>query len=80
MLGIVVCLCNDIQNIFKKEAVPSRARKQRIGIKSFYSGIIYGFEYKKNCISKLSIKMFIKRKTRAGKRYPYLMPLSLKHQ
>ena len=31
----------------------------------------YGFEYQKNCISKLSIKMFIKRKTRTGKAYAY---------
>ena len=42
-------------------------KKQSMGIKSFYWNTPYGFEYKKNCISKLSIKVFIKRKTKARK-------------
>ena len=49
-----------------------------IGRKSFYSNISYGFEHKKNCISKLSLKIFIKSKTRAGKAYAYRMLLSFK--
>ena len=40
-------------------------KKQSSSIKSFYSNTPYGFEYKKNCINKLSFKMFVKRKTRA---------------
>ena len=40
--------------------------------------MFHGFEYKKNCIRKLYIKMFIKRKTRVGKAYAYRMLLSLK--
>ena len=40
-------------------------KKKGAGIKSFYSNTSYSFEYKKDCISKLSVKMFIKRKTRA---------------
>ena len=40
-------------------------KKKSSGIKSFYSNAPYGFEYKKNCINKLSIKMFIKKNTRA---------------
>ena len=39
--------------------------QQSSGIKPFYSNACYGFEYKKNCTNKLSIKMFIKRKTMA---------------
>ena len=31
-------------------------KQQSSGIKSFYSNIPYGFEYKKNSINKLSIK------------------------
>ena len=38
-----------------------------MGIKSFYLNTPYGFEYKKNCISKLSIKVFIKGETKARK-------------
>ena len=39
--------------------------QQSSGIKPFYSNTSYGFEYEKNCTNKLSIKMFIKRKTMA---------------
>ena len=53
-------------------------KQQSIGIKSFYTNTSYGFEYKKNCISKFSIKVFIKRKTRAGKTCGYRMLLSFK--
>ena len=42
-------------------------KQQSIAIKSFYSNTSCGFEYKKNCISKLSINMFIKEKREAGK-------------
>ena len=35
-------------------------------------------DVKKNCISKLSIKIFMKRKTRAGKAYAYRMFLNFK--
>ena len=33
--------------------------------KPFYSNTSYGFEYKKNCTNKLSIKMVMKTKTMA---------------
>ena len=39
--------------------------QQSSGIKPSYSKTSHGFEYKKNCTNKLSIKMFIKRKTMA---------------
>ena len=42
-------------------------KQQSIAIKSFYSNTSCGFEYKKNCISKLSINMFIKREKRSRK-------------
>ena len=44
-----------------------KKKQQSNGIKSFCSNTSLGFEYKKNRISKLSTKMFIKRETRAGK-------------
>ena len=57
---------------------PKKGKKQQsIGIKSFYSNRSYGFEYK-NYISKLSIKIFTKSKTRSGKAYAYQMFLSFK--
>ena len=69
--------CSDIENVFREEPAPRRAKKQQsIGIKSFHSNT--GFECKKNCISKLTIKMFTTRKTRAGKAYVYQMLLSFK--
>ena len=37
-------------------------KQQNISIKSFYANAFYGFEYRKNCKSKLSIKRFIKRR------------------
>ena len=48
-------------------------KQQSIGIKSFYSNTPSGFGYKGNYVRKLSNKMFIKRKTRAGK--PYDCPM-----
>ena len=65
---------NNTQNVFREEAAPRRAGKkqQSIGIRCSYSNASW-FWIKKNCISKLSIKMFIKRKTRAGKAYVYGM-------
>ena len=42
-------------------------KQQSVGIKYFYSNTSDGFEYKKNCFSKLSIKIFIKKKHRSGK-------------
>ena len=39
-------LRNNIQNRFKGEVFPSKAKKQQIiSIKTFYSNISYGFEY-----------------------------------
>ena len=64
--------------MFSEEKLPqSHQKQQQIGIKSCYSNASYSFEYK-NCISKLSIKMFIKRKTRAGKVFDYRIHLSFK--
>ena len=40
-------------------------KKQRsIGLKYFYSNTTEGLEYEKNCISELSITMFIKKPKR----------------
>ena len=50
-------------------------KQQSVGIKYFYSNTSDGFEYKKNCFSKLSIKIFI---TEAEKVYAYQMLLSFK--
>ena len=64
--------------MFSEENLSKQGKKQQsIGRKSSYSNTSSGFEYKKNCLSKLSITMFIKRETRAGKAYAYLMLLSL---
>ena len=48
--------------MFSEEKLSQAGQKtqQSSGIKSFYSNTPYGFEYEKNCINKLSIKMFIK--------------------
>ena len=54
-------LCNDISNLFKGKAIPNRSKKQGTGIRPFYSNTSYCFEYTINCISKLSIKVFIKK-------------------
>ena len=41
-------LCNDIQNVFRGDGVPSREKDQdSSGIKSLFSNAPYGFEYKK---------------------------------
>ena len=66
----------EIQNIFRGEAVPSSINNhQTIRKKSFHWNISYGFEYKRDCISKLSIKMLIERETRTGKSNTYWMLL-----
>ena len=65
--------------MFSEEKLsPTRQKKQSIGIKSFYSNISSDFEYKKKRISKLSIKMFLKRENRVGKAYAYRMLLCFK--
>ena len=66
--------------MFSEEKFPQQEGKkqQSIGIKFFYWNAFYSFEYKKNSISKLSIKMFVKSKTRAGKTYDYRILLSFK--
>ena len=64
--------------MFSEEKLPQAHQKQQqIGIKSCYSNASYRFEYK-NYISKLSSKMFIKRKTRAGKVFDYRVHPSFK--
>ena len=64
-------LCDDIKKILRGEAVPSRTKKQQsIGVKSFYSNIHNGFEYKK-------LNMSLK-KPSAGKAYAYRMLVSFK--
>ena len=50
--------------------------QQSIGIIFFTQIHLMVLNIKKTCISKLFIKMFIKRKTRAGKAYAYQMLLS----
>ena len=52
--------------------------KKKVGIKSFFSNTSYGFEYKIFYISKLSVKMFVKRKTKARKAYAYQMLVRFK--
>ena len=65
--------------MFSEEKLSQVGQKQQsIGIKYFYWETSYGFEYKKNCSSILSVKMFIKKKTREGKPYVYQMLLSFK--
>ena len=51
-------------------------KQQSISVNSFYSNTSYGFECKKHCLSKLSIKIFIKRKTKARKVFVNRMLLS----
>ena len=53
----------------KLSQVGGKRTKYWFDIESFYSNRFYGYEYKENCISKLSIKIFIKRKSRAAKAY-----------
>ena len=64
--------------MFLEKNLSKAGQKKSIGIKPCYSNTFYGFEYKKNSISKLSIKMFIKRKTTAEKAYAYRVLLSFK--
>ena len=53
--------------MFSEKKLPkARQKKQSIDIHHTSSGI-----QQKICISKLSIKMFIKRKTKTGKTYAY---------
>ena len=62
---------------FQRRNWPKQGKKQSIRVKTFYWNTFYVLHIK-NCISKLSIKRFIKRKTRAGKAYAYQMLLSFK--
>ena len=55
----------------KKLSQSGQKNQQSIGKKSFYLNTSYGFEHIKHYISNLSIKMFIKRKTREEKAYTY---------
>ena len=66
--------------MFSEEKLSHAGQKNQksIGKKFSYSNRSYGFEYKKTCISKLSLKIFIKRKTRAEKAYLSRMLLSYK--
>ena len=60
--------------MFSEEKLSQERQKQQqsIGIKSFYSNTSYGFEYHKNCMNKLFIKMFLKRPCfNTGKAYAY---------
>ena len=51
-----------IYQIFSKEKLSQTGqKKQGTGIRPFYSNTSYCFEYTINCISKLSIKVFIKK-------------------
>ena len=54
--------------MFSEEKLSQAKQKQQqqIGIISFYSSASSSFEYK-NCMSKLSIKTFVQRKTIAEK-------------
>ena len=49
----------------RKLSQAGQQNQQSSGIKPSYSNTSYGFENKKNCTNKLSIKMFIKTKTMA---------------
>ena len=62
--------------MFSEEKLSKQGKKQNTGIKSFYSNTSYGLGFTKKCISKLSIKIFIKKKNRAGKTHAYRMLLS----
>ena len=59
--------------MFSEEKLSQAGQKNNIR-KSFYPNTSYGFEDQKNCINKLSIKMFLKRKAR--KAYTYRLLLS----
>ena len=65
------------RKIAEKLSLAGYKKQQSIGIKSFHSNSSYGFECKENCISKMSIKMFIN-KNRARKAYAYRMLLNFK--
>ena len=62
--------------MFSEEKLSQEVQKKQesIGIKSFYLNASYGLEYE-NCITKLSIKMFIKKHYRLMQ---YRMLLSFK--
>ena len=62
----ILVLYNGIIKCFQGGSCPEQGKKkqQSIGIRSLYSNISYGFEYKKDCISQLSIIMFLKRKNK----------------
>ena len=65
--------------MFSEEKLsPSKAKKQRIDIKSFYSKNLRVLNIKKNSISKPCFKMFIRRKSRARKVYSCQIFLSFK--
>ena len=55
-----------------------KKKQQSIDIKCLYSNTSYSFAYENNSICKWYIKIFIKRKTKAGKAYVYLMLLSFR--
>ena len=64
--------------MFSEEKLSQAGQKQQsISIKSFYKHTLL-LLILKNCINKLSITMFIKRKTTAGKVYAYRMVVSFK--
>ena len=69
-----------VYKIFRREAVPSRAKNNKVLEDNFFAPTHLTVFNKKNCLSKLSVKMFIKRKIRAGKAYAYRMLLSFKRQ
>ena len=63
------------------EEKPSHAwqKTNKVSVKSLFTQVrLRILNIKKNYTSKLSIKMFMKRKTRAGKAYAYKMLLSCK--
>ena len=64
--------------MFSEEKLSQEVKKKKqesIGIKSFYLNASHGLEYEKNCITKLSIKIFIKKQYRLMQ---YRMLLSFK--
>ena len=66
-------LCNDIK-YFQRRSCPKQDKKQQcIGIKSFYSKISQGFEYKKTASVNCLLKKVHKKKTRAEMAYVYRM-------
>ena len=74
----VLCLyCLTGETILEEKFYQAKQKGQQyFGIKIFYSKSSYGSQYKKNCISRFSVKIFMKRKPRAGKASPCRMFLS----